>query len=226
MPFDPDAFRSAAASSNDEAPPDAHYDAELIDSTIVTANADGRQWLKLTWKVLAGAQRDESWASLHTIDAYKQDGETNPGLGYTIDSLRKMGVTRVDEPRDSPLAINDDDDLRAAVREFHGRGFDVEVKRSGRFVNTYPSHPLDVVAPSLPGTGGGGGAARPSGNAIYGSDGPAQQSQATLSEQAQQSREPVHVGGSDVTPEGAADELRQPYKKGDVNPDTGEPFQF
>lgn len=225
MPFDPDAFHSAAAARQDEAPPDGHYDAELIDSTIITANADGRQSLKLTWKVIAGAQRDESWSSLHSIEQYNRDGEPSQALAITIDTLRRMGVTAVDLPREDPRAINSGDDLRRETRQLHGHGFDVEIKRSGQWVNTNPSHALDYAAPSLPGSG----SSRQPQSAVYGGDGPAQQQQATLAQQAQQNVEPQYTGTSDVTPPDAAKEYvpaERPPQRGDIDPETGEPFPF
>lgn len=220
MPFDAQAFQTAANTS-DDAPPDGEYDAELIDTTVVTANADGRQWAKLTWKALAGAQRDESWTSLHSLDAYRQDGEPNPGLKFTVQTLQRLTI-------DTSKIRSDEsgmDDLLAAMREVRGNAYRVAVKRNGQFTNTYVNDWLANAAASLPGTGEGG-EARPAQNAIFGADGPAQPQQRSLSDAAAGFE---HVGGSDVTPPGAADELAvkaAPPKKGDIDPETGEPFPF
>lgn len=227
MPFNAEAFR--AAERGGDAPPDGHYDAELIDSTIITANADGRQWIKLTWKVLAGAQRDECWESWHSIDQYDKNGEPSQALGITVGTLRTMGVD-VD-------SVRDEHDLLSAARDLQGHGFDVEIKRKGIFVNTNVSHVLEHVAPSLPSTGNGpapssSSSSRAPSNAIYGDDvqqpaQPAQQS--SLGEQARTNAEPQPTGRSDVTPPDAEREYAQPDKspqRGDIDPETGEPFPF
>jgi hypothetical protein len=146
MPFNAADMYAEATARRDDAPPDGFYDVDLIDSTIITANATGRQSLKLTWKVLTGAQRDESWSTLHTLERYRTDGELSGGLGVTTDMLRKMGLTQLDEPSESPNALRNGDDLRAAVRQLHGRSYHVEVKRSGQWTNTNVRGTLEVTA--------------------------------------------------------------------------------
>jgi hypothetical protein len=153
MPFDPQAF--ATAGRQDEAPPDATYEVELIAATIITANADGRQWAKLSWKVLAGPQRDESWDSLHGLDRYNSSGELSPQLDFTKDTLERIGV--------DTTAVASEDDLVAAMRACVGRAYNVEVKRSGGFTNSYvrghvlgpnptptPPQPAAPAAPQAP----------------------------------------------------------------------------
>jgi hypothetical protein len=213
MPFDAQAFRQAAAQARDEAPPDGRYDAELIDSRIVTANSDGRAWLVLSWKALSGAQRDECWDSLHTIDQYDKQGEPNMGLSITVQTLEAMGI--------DTQQIRDDVTLSAAVKALHEHGFDVEIKRRPPFTNTYVKGALQHVAASLPGSGGG--------DAIYG-EWPTRQQSApstgSLAEQAADATSPVYTGVSDVTPPGVVVSPAGKTQRGDIDPDTGEPFLF
>jgi hypothetical protein len=212
MPFDASAWRQAAEGANDgDAPPDAEYDAELVASKIATKQEDGRQWVVLTWRVLSGRERDSEWSSMHTIDGYRPDGEHNPGLAYTIQSLAAMGV-QVDELQSSR-------DVEDAVTALRGSAFAVQVKRSGSFVNTYPKRVLTQVAESLPGSGGDAAPpARTSTNAIYGDEPAPLEHQSTPAEFAGRTMV-ERVGGSDVTPPAP--------KRGDPNPDEGgDPFLF
>jgi hypothetical protein len=244
MGFDATAWKETAEGrgAGEEAPPDDTYDAELVKSKIATRERDGAQWLVLRWRVISGRHRDDEWESMHTIDGYKPDGETNPGLAYTIESLALMGVTVAE--------LNRLEDLEAAAEGLEGGAFAVQVKRSGSFTNTYPRRVLEQAAPSLPGSGGAYGQAPPaqsSTNAIYGGDAPTPAprderlvSQTTRDELS--GRQPERTGVSDVPsnpddfkhPEADPtanddvpwDEPEQPPKRGDVNPDTGKPFEF
>lgn len=244
MGFDANAWRQAVSDrGGTEAPPDAEYDVELVDSKIATRERDGAQWVVLRWRVLSGRERDHEWESMHTIDATKPDGEPNPGLGYTIESLEKMGVDVMD--------LDTVDDLQAAAQSLEGGTYAVEVKRSGSFINTYPRRVLEQVAASLPGSGGAYGQAPASApaSAIYGEGDaptpsgfvPARDEQlASQTTRAEMSgRQPERTGESDVTPALAAGEFshppadddvpwtgESPPKRDDVNPATGEPFGF
>src|SRR4051812_31296725 len=94
MPFDADLWAETADSRGaaEEAPPDDTYDVEVVKTKIANRARDGAQWVVFRWRVLAGRHRDSEWESMHTLDGRKPDGEPNPGLGYTIESLDKMGV--------------------------------------------------------------------------------------------------------------------------------------
>lgn len=205
MGFDATAWQQAAAGANEEAPPDAEYDVELIDTKIATRERDGAQWVVLRWHVLSGRERDTEWESMHTIDGYKPDGEANPGLPFTIQSLAMMGVGVND--------LNTTADLRAAVEALEGGAFAVQVKRSGSFTNTYPQRALAAVAASLPGTGSYEPPAPTSSNAIYGADPPPITHQTTPAEVS--GKAPLErTGESDVTPAGATAEFK-PESAGD-----------
>jgi hypothetical protein len=219
MPFNPNAWKQASEGTRDaEAPPDGEYDVELYDSTIITARADGRQWIKLTWTALAGAQRDRTWSSLHTIDHLTRDGELNTGLGITIESLEKMYGGKL------PV-VNSEDELRDLVAGLENRPYVIEVKRNGNFTNAYVRRRLEQAEPSLPGTGGYGSApSNGPGNAVYAGDVIA--AQTTPAELA--GRMPERTGESDVTKreDVAAFTPSAPVKKGDIDPETGEPIPF
>jgi hypothetical protein len=250
MPFSGQALRDAKDQRSDDAPPDGRYDVELVESRIVQANSDGRSWLILTWRVLAGAQRDEQWDSLHTIDQYDRNGDPNPGLGITVQSLDAMGVD-LDN-------VDGDVDLQRALRAMYGRGFDVEVKRKPPYTNTYVRGVMVGVGvnatqqgESPPSTGYGHPPDKSStpetiasssqgANAILGGDVP--ERAPSLREQAAAAQSPQRTGESDVTPRGATDafktgepqtqgddvpwETHEPPKRGDPNPETGEPFLY
>src|SRR4051794_21667148 len=122
MPFNPQAFKDAASQSRGGEPPDGVYDVEFIDSNTFNASTDGRAWLRLWWKVISGAQRDESWSSQQSIDQYDKNGDPNAALSYTTDLLGTMGVEFEQ--------MHSEEDLRIALRKMHGRAYEVEVKRS------------------------------------------------------------------------------------------------
>jgi hypothetical protein len=228
MGFDSRGFAEAVDESRtDEAPPDAIYEAELAESSIITRRSDGAQWLKFTWKVIAGAQRDARWESLHTLERFKPDGERNPGLVFTVNALRAMGLD-VDN-----TSYTTDSELEDAVRPLEGKGYTVEVKRSSGFVNTYVKGQLETYAPSLPASGGDTpsyGQPRQPANAIMGRDDggtsvpPQTLAQASAPVVRDLERDP---NVSDVTtPADVAQFETAPPQKGDIDPETGEAIPF
>jgi hypothetical protein len=230
MPFDPSGFREAVdESKTDEAPPDAIYETELVESQIITRRSDGAQWAKFAWKVVAGPQRDSRWESLHTLERFKPDGERNPGLVFTVQALRAMGLDVDNTP------YNSDRELEDALRTLEGKGYTVEVKRSGGFVNTYPKGVLETYAPSLPGSGGdtpayGQQRAAPA-NAIMGrDDGGTSAPPQTLGQAGAPITRDVErdPNVSDVTTptDVEAFTTREPVQKGDIDPETGQPIPF
>lgn len=229
MPFDPDGWLSAVEETkSDEAPPDALYEVELVDTDIATRNSDGVQWITLAWKVIAGAQRDARWTSWHTLERFKADGDRNPGLGFTVQALRTMGLD-VDNTR-----YGSEHELRSALATLEQSGYTVEVKRSGTFTNTYVKGKLDNVAPPSATTYGQEparaaestpGARSTGASAIYQGDGPEAQNGPTLADEGRAAVDPTPTGESDVPGAGAGDFVHPP-QKGEIDPETGEPIPF
>lgn len=230
MPFDPSGFREAASESgSSEAPPDALYDAEVVTSKIATRQSDGVQWAVFTWRVLSGPHRDAQWDSMHTLERFKADGERNPGLAFTVQALRAMGVN-VDDPSVSAS----EQALERTLQELEGHGYSVEIKRSGTFVNTYPKERLESYAASLPGSGGDDapryGQQRQPANAIMGDDsgGMSAPPQTLAQAGAPIVRDVERTGESDVTTAAdvAAFDRSSAPQRGDVDPETGDEIPF
>jgi len=226
MPFEPGAFAEAVAeSSGGDAPPDAIYEAEVVKSDVITRRSDGAQWVKFTWRVISGPHRDAQWDSLHTLERFKADGDRNPGLVFTVQALRTMGLD-VDNTQ-----YGSDHELEQALLELEGKGYSVEVKTSGAFTNTYPKGQLHDYAPSLPANGAPayGQQRAPAGNAIYQGDDPTPPSQQTLGQAGEPIRQDIErTGESDVTtPADVAQfDRSQAPKQGDIDPETGEAIPF
>jgi hypothetical protein len=227
MPFDPMGFREAVdESGGGDAPPDALYDAELVKGDVITRRADGAQWVKCSWKVIAGPHRDSQWDSLHTLDRFKPDGERNPGLTYTVGTLRSLGF-----PVDDVAASASVDAIKRNLLALEGGAYSVEIKTNGSFTNTYVKQRLREVAASLPGSGGdtpvyGQQRSGPS-NAIMGHDGggtsaPPQSLARAVATDVERN------GQSDVTTPAdveAFDRSSAP-KQGSVDPETGDEIPF
>lgn len=234
MPFDPTAWQQAAEGTRDlEAPPDNEYEAELVDKAVITARADGRQSIKLTWRVLAGPQRDAQWSTLYSLEQYNRDGEPSPALSITVQNLKRMGL--------ETEGITDADELDEALAPLVGRAFTVRVKRSGSFTNTDPQAPLDNAQPSLAGTGYGEAPRNGPTSAIIGDDRGGLSAPAAgigLDTRAGLRRDTERTGESDVPapeagefqPPAAGDDVPwegdEPPKQGDTNPATGKPFEW
>ena len=225
MPFDPQAWAEADSGGGGEAPPDGLYEVELADAKIVTTRADEDKAI-MTWRVISGPHRDSEWETWHTFEPKTKDGEPNPGIGYTKQMLRTMRF-----PVDDPSASNSLDAIKRNLAELVGKGYTIDVKRNGTFVNVYARGVLDTYAPSLPGSGGddaptyGQPRQQPS-NAIMGHDGggvsaPPQ----TLADAGRIDVE--RTGESDVTkPADVETFTHEPVQKGDIDPETGEPIPF
>jgi hypothetical protein len=197
MPFDATAMREAANETpGGEAPPDGLYDAECTASELATRKSDGVQWAAMTFRVMSGPHRDATWTSMWTLERFKADGERSGGFGITVQSLRTMGVD-VDQ-------VYSEADLKTALSGLEGVGFSVEVKRNGQWLNTNPRSRIET--PSL-----------------YG-----QQQPQSLGEQATVRRDIETNGSSDVTSDSdlAAFDRSSAPKRGDIDPDTGDAFQF
>jgi hypothetical protein len=238
MPFDPTGFREAAdESKSGDAPPDAIYEAELVGSKIATRQSDDAQWVVFTWKVVSGAHRDSSWESMHTLDRYKPDGDRNPGLVFTVQALRTMGMD-VDG-----TTYRNDTELEHALRELEHKGYSVEVKRSGSFTNTYVKDTLSTYSPSLPGSATPSYGQAPNGtvqpaNAIMGrDDGGTSAPPQSLGQAGEPIRKDVErTGASDIpsdvpwapdyTPPLPEVDRENAPKKGDIDPATGEAIPF
>lgn len=103
---------------NLEPPADGQYTATLKDAAAFSSK-DGRPFCKL---VLCDEEQDYTWAVLL---GFKSEQQAN----VTKRQIRELGVD-VDE-------IGDLGDLDAAVKQHVGEFFDVGVKTSGKFRNTF-----------------------------------------------------------------------------------------
>src|SRR4051794_5968520 len=127
MPFNPTGWAEAVEQAREsDAPPDGIYDAEVISSEIVTRQADGWQWAKMTWRVIAGPHRDKQWGSMWSLEQYNADGERNQGFAITIRSLRDMEFD-VDNPMYAD-AHQGEQNLKRGLLELEGTAHSVEVK--------------------------------------------------------------------------------------------------
>ena len=227
MPFSSQGFADAIAESQTgDSPPDAIYDAELVASDIATRRSDGAQWVKFTWKVVSGAHRDAQWDSLHTLERFKPDGDRNPGLVFTVNTLRSMGLDVENTHYGSDV------ELKRALVELEGHGYSVEIKTNGQFTNTYVKDRLASYVPSLPGSGTPQYGQPRNGptNAIMGHDGGGTSAppQTLAQAGAPERRDVERTGESDVTTPAdvAAFDRSTAPKRGDVDPETGEEIPF
>lgn len=207
MPFNPsDLTRAAEAAPGwDEPPPPDVYEAELTKAETFMSKA-GEDWLRLTWKVLTGRLRDHTWSHIQTLERYKADGSDNEvALSITARILTALGIN-----------VSPEMNLLAELDHVRGGAYEVEVKRNGSFVNTTPKQKLASVQTEL-GAGGYGQAPAQS-SAIYQGDGPDARERAATEE----GRTPP----SDVPGPQAGEFVHPPPKKGDIDPETGEPIPF
>jgi hypothetical protein len=193
---------------------------------VATRKSDGVQWAKCSWKVIAGVHRDRQWDSMHTLDRFKPDGDRNPGLTFTVQTLRSLGFD-VDDPSKSSSV----DAIKRTLRELEGASYSVEVKTNGSFTNTYVKERLFEPAPSLPGSAEGapayGQQRNGPTNAVMGrDDGGTSAPSQSLARAAGSDIE--RTGGSDATTPAdvAAFDRSSAPKQGDVDPETGDAIPF
>jgi hypothetical protein len=123
-------------------------------------------------------------------------------------------------------------DLRRELDHCLNAAYAVEVKRNGQYVNTMPLRRLDAVQETMqppPTTSNGtqyGQQGRASTNAIYGDDAPPRRDERSMTLSTEDvRREPERTGESELG-DGSDFTQREPIKKGDIDPETGEPIPF
>ena len=218
MPFDATAFANAESDFNrDEPPANGEYETRLTDTDIISAK-DGRQFAKLTYTVVSGFARDHVWGVVHTLDALNAQGDPNPGLAITKRTLRDLGVN-VDE-------VQSIRDLRQELERVQGSLYLVEVSRNGQYVNTRPKRTLEHYQETMAKTGQPYGQPPPQNAILRG----AEQTPAGRGMLGPDNvrRDIQRTGESDVTPAGAAEAFDRSHapKRGEVDPETGEPIPF
>lgn len=203
MPFDASALKTASEQAGfDEPPPPDLYEAELVKAEVFQSKA-GEDWLRFGWKVLTGRRQGHEWSHIQALERYKADGTDNEGaLAVTARILGNLGIDVVSQ-------INDVTDLPKLLDPLLGGAYTVEVKRNGNFVNTTPHARLESFQTQMPPSGYGDGPLPGApGNAIFKGD------------------DPAPAPPPDV-PSGAETFRRETApKKGDLDPETGEPIPF
>lgn len=198
MPFNPSALAQAAQNPGfDEPPPDGDYEVKLYKSTIFEAGPNAKT---------PGAQMLRlHWRVLegamrdHEWASIHPLDDDAPGLGVTAQVLTTVGIDVVAIAQQTGSNITD---LRKALDRVEGGTYTVRVTTKGQYRNTMPQESIEARlaennASAPPSQQGyGEPPAKPASNAIYQGDDPP---------------------ASDVT---------EPPKRGDIDPETGEPIPF
>jgi hypothetical protein len=211
MPFNPTALAQAQTSGFDEPPPPADYDTELVKAEIFESKS-GETFLRLHYRVIAGAQRDHEWSVVHSLEEHNRAGEANPALGITARVLSELGIEL--EQIDSIIA------LRKALDMIEGNAYRVEVKRNGQYVNTTPMASIEQrIAKATEST--------PPAQAGYGEPPRTQKIDDMVTHLAAQTDTPSQYKGLSSQPASdVSSDFAGAPQRGSIDPETGQPIPF
>lgn len=126
-------WQSASTSERPEAPEPGQYDAMLEDAKALLSKKD-EAWVILSWKVTSLRNKDHQWDELLGFRSSRQAGVTKA-------TIAKLGVDV-----DNVTAL---DDLDGALKSLIGQQFELEVKQSGQYRNTYVLGVSSAPAPPV-----------------------------------------------------------------------------
>ena len=130
-----------SASTNDErpeAPDPGNYDVRLEDAKALLSKKD-EAWVILSWRVMSLRNKDHQWDELFGFRSQKAASITKKTIGL-------LGVD-VD-------AVSSLDEIDSALKGLIGRMYEVEVKQSGQYRNTYVLGPAAEQPPAQATPGG------------------------------------------------------------------------